>query len=348
MLTRSVVLFTVFCASLIVAQQCPSPTKQCGQACYLDDLYCCPNGILTQKQFCPTDDGTCTYGNEQNWKGWGFFDQFNFFNGADPTHGFVQYVDKATAQSGGLINVTSSGQIYIGVDNQNKAPSGRQSVRIESKNTIKNNLMILDLAHMPGSICGSWPAFWTYGPNWPNSGEIDIIEGVNQETRNSVTLHTKTGCTMAAARDMSGTVKSTNCDANINGNAGCGVLLSKDNSYGDSFNKQTGGVYAMERTDTFIKVWYFPRSSVPADTLSGSPNPCGWGQPDAVFPLGASCGSDFFGGQNIIFNIAFCGDWAGAVFNPGCSGSCTDFVANNPQAFRESYWLINSLRVLSK
>lgn len=40
-------------------------------------------------------------------------------------------------------------------------------------------LIIGDFAHMPGSDCGIWPAFWLVGPNWPSGGEIDIIEGVN-------------------------------------------------------------------------------------------------------------------------------------------------------------------------
>ena len=22
--------------------------------------------------------------------------------------------------------------------------------------------------------CGTWPAFWLVGPNWPNGGEIDV------------------------------------------------------------------------------------------------------------------------------------------------------------------------------
>lgn len=35
---------------------------------------------------------------------------------------------------------------------------------------------------------------WMYGPNWPASGEIDIIEGVNLNTHNSITLHTSPGC----------------------------------------------------------------------------------------------------------------------------------------------------------
>jgi beta-glucanase (GH16 family) len=54
-------------------------------------------------------------------------------------------------------------------------------VRLTSKNSYTHGLVILDLAHMPGGVCGTWPAFWMVGPNWPNSGEIDIIEGVNSQ-----------------------------------------------------------------------------------------------------------------------------------------------------------------------
>ena len=40
---------------------------------------------------------------------------------------------------------------------------------------------------------GTWPAFWTLGGtgNWPNCGEIDIIEHIgSQDTRASFALHT--------------------------------------------------------------------------------------------------------------------------------------------------------------
>jgi hypothetical protein len=48
---------------------------------------------------------------------------------------------------------------YIGVDSTNTASgSGRQSVRLTSTTTYNKGLFILDLAHMPGSVCGSWPA----------------------------------------------------------------------------------------------------------------------------------------------------------------------------------------------
>ena len=36
--------------------------------------------------------------------------------------------------------------------------------------------------------CGTWPAFWANGPNWPAGGEIDILEGVNGFTQNQVSL----------------------------------------------------------------------------------------------------------------------------------------------------------------
>lgn len=87
-----------------------------------------------------------------------FANKFNFFTGNDPTNGYVNYVDYNTAQSSGLYKVENN-QVYIGVDYTNAASGrGRNSVRIESKASYQHGLIILDLAHMPGSVCGTWPA----------------------------------------------------------------------------------------------------------------------------------------------------------------------------------------------
>ena len=82
-----------------------------------------------------------------------------FQQGSDPTNGYVNYVDQNTALADGLIN-TSNNQIYIGVDSTNVATApGRTSVRITSNKSYNHGLFILDLAHMPGGICGTWPAW---------------------------------------------------------------------------------------------------------------------------------------------------------------------------------------------
>jgi len=100
-----------------------------------------------------------------------FFDNFNFFQGADPTHGFVKYQSRGNAQSQGLINENNN-KVYMGVDSNTVNPSGgRNSVRVTSNKAYTHGLFIADIAHMPGSACGSWPAYWLFGPNWPNSGE---------------------------------------------------------------------------------------------------------------------------------------------------------------------------------
>lgn len=101
---------------------------------------------------------SATYVLQDDYKTENFFSMFDFFTGPDPTKGFVTYVDQATAQKSGLIN-TNNGAIYMGVDHQNVASgSGRASVRIASKKTYTHGLIILDLSHMPGGICGTWPA----------------------------------------------------------------------------------------------------------------------------------------------------------------------------------------------
>ena len=79
---------------------------------------------------------------------------------ADPTDGFVEYVDEATAEAAGLIS-TANDQVYIGVDYTDVASSsGRESVRITSTASYNLGLFILDLEHMPASICGTWPALY--------------------------------------------------------------------------------------------------------------------------------------------------------------------------------------------
>ncbi|CDM27100.1 CAZyme family GH16 [Penicillium roqueforti] len=278
-----------------------------------------------------------------------FFDKFNFYTDTDPTNGFVSYVDRNTASGNGLLD-TSNG-IYIGVDHSNTASTpGRQSVRLESTTTYKHGLVILDLAHMPSSTCGTWPAFWMLGSNWPNNGEIDIIEGVNEQTQNQMALHTSDGCTINNG-GFTGTLDTANCYVQASGqssNSGCSIQSDSTQSYGTGFNNVGGGVYATEWTGSAISVWFFPSNAVPADISSGTPNPAGWGTPTALFSGGCDIDSHFNDLQ-IVFDITFCGDWAGSVWgSSSCASyaaSCVDFVQNNPTAFQETYWSVRSLKV---
>ncbi|KIV77202.1 hypothetical protein PV11_09019 [Exophiala sideris] len=295
---------------------------------------------------------TAGYVLEDDYSGDSFFSMFDFFTGADPTNGYVNYVDQSTAQSDGLISSNGSA-IYMGVDHTNVASgSGRSSVRLTSTKSYTHGLIILDLEHMPGGICGTWPAFWTVGPNWPNSGEIDIIEGVNSQVGDSMALHTGSGCSITNNGDFSGSITTPNCDVDASGqatNAGCQVLTSAADTYGIVFNKDQGGVYATQWTSSAITIWFFPRSSIPSDISSGSPNPSGWGTPLSQFQGGCDI-DNFFEDHQIVFDTTFCGDWAGNVWttDPTCSSkaaTCQDFVQNNPSAFADAYWSVNSLKV---
>lgn len=132
-----------------------------------------------------------------NYVGQTLIDGFNFVT-SDPTHGFISYQDKTAALGKGLASVrdSSSGkQVVLKVDTTTTLAAdgsggGRESVRIESIKPVNKGLVVGNFEHMPGSVCGSWPAFWMYGPNYPAGGEIDIIEGANNVKTNLFTAHT--------------------------------------------------------------------------------------------------------------------------------------------------------------
>lgn len=190
-----------------------------------------------------------------------------------------------------------------------------------------------------------------FGDSWPNSGEIDIIEGVNADTSNSITLHTSAGCSVNTDGSQSGTsLNNANCNTD-NGNTGCGATTTTANAYGTPFNNNGGGVYAMQWESSGIYVWFWPHASVPGDITAGTPNTANWGLPVVAFNGGSGCNiDDHFTGHNIVFDTTFCGQWAGqqAVWAATCSGAaatCVDYVAGNPSAFADAYWLVNSVKV---
>ncbi|KAL6833821.1 glycoside hydrolase family 16 protein [Trichoderma sp. SZMC 28015] len=283
-----------------------------------------------------------------------FFSHFDFYADSDPTHGFVEYVDAQTANSLGLAG-TSIGGVFMGVDyTTQNPPKGRKSVRVSSQQSFTHGLFIADIAHMPGSICGAWPAFWMLGPDWPFSGEIDIIEGVNTQTTNSITLHTGPGFSVSNNGSTSSTqLLSSDCGPN-NSNTGCGQSTADNQNYGDGFNAIRGGVYATEWTSEHIAVWFFPRTNLPLDITTGAPNPDGWGQPLAKFTGVNGCSIDnYFKNNQIVFDTTFCGDWAGQAWasNSECAAladTCEDYVSNNPSAFAKAFWLINSVKVYNQ
>lgn len=203
------------------------------------------------------------------------------------------------------LTFASPSAAVLRVDNtETNASTGRHSARLTSKNQYDDGLFIFDIAFAPYG-CATWPAVWLSDPsNWPYNGEIDVVEAVNQATSgNQMTLHTSSGCTMKSKREMTGTSLTTNCYNGTDGNAGCGVK-GPDASYGEEFNANGGGVYAMELRSEGIRVWFFARNSIPSDITNGtSPNPSTWPEALADFPSTHCDIGSHFKNQSIITNI---------------------------------------------
>ncbi|KAL4911009.1 hypothetical protein BDW74DRAFT_172465 [Aspergillus multicolor] len=292
-----------------------------------------------------------TYQLVDTYSGVDFFEQFRYFDEEDPTEGFVRYVNKSIAQSLNLTYASPTSAV-LRVDATTKnATHGRNSVRIESRNSYDTGLFVFDIIHSPYG-CGTWPALWlTDGYNWPENGEIDVLEVTNNGTDgNAVTLHTTSGCEMDVRRKQLGSTTYTTCDNSTNGNAGCGVQGASE-TYGEVMNRGGGGVYTLELRPAGIRAWFFPRDSIPADLRlantsfvndTAKPDPSTWGTALADFPNTSCDIPSHFRNQSIIANIDLCGQWGGSpnVYSGQwvCPGKCEDLVRRHPERFEKAYW----------
>lgn len=77
-----------------------------------------------------------------------FFSAFDFFDGPDPTKGFVKYQNQEDAIKQGLVGYLEDTQsVFMGVDYTTKDAAGRAAVRLESKKSWNHGLLVADIRH---------------------------------------------------------------------------------------------------------------------------------------------------------------------------------------------------------
>ncbi|EGN96843.1 glycoside hydrolase family 16 protein [Serpula lacrymans var. lacrymans S7.3] len=307
-------------------------------------------------------NSTKTYAIQDFYQGEDFFNEWYFFTGADPTSGNVNYQSQSDAQSKGLAYVNSSdNSTVLRVDSWSSVQSGgnRDSVRISSMKNYTGGLFILDASNMPTG-CGTWPSFWSTGPNWPLAGEIDIVEGVNNQATNQYTLHSgiETPCTLSTPPanntaaslnstlvNFTGHLMGTNCYSNQSSDGGCAIGDTDTRSFGNGFNGAQGGVFALLWENSGMSMWHFARSEIPSDITARAPQPSNWSTPVGYWS-GETCniGESFYE-HTLVFDTTICGNWAsGAYGSSGCPGTCSDMVANATN-FADAQWVINYVAV---
>jgi hypothetical protein len=67
----------------------------------------------------------------------------------------VYYVDAGTAQNARLASVNDKGNFIMAVDTTGTVTDLRQSVRIQSKQSYRGGIVVLDAVHMPTG-CATW------------------------------------------------------------------------------------------------------------------------------------------------------------------------------------------------
>ncbi|KAG8743609.1 hypothetical protein FRC10_011672 [Ceratobasidium sp. 414] len=226
------------------------------------------------------------------------------------------------------------------VDNTTVLQPGqhRKSVRIQSKKRYNGGLFIIDIERAPHACVG---------PKWPHGGEIDIFEGVHENTKNQATFHTVSGCRIEHPENFTGNLVAADC-SHENGGAGCGLINDSVASFGAPFNAVGGGVFATRWDSNGVYGWFFHRSTIPRDITSNTPNPLNWGKPTVLLGSDSCPPNKYFWDHVIVFDITLCGDLAGPTYvDSGCPGTCADSILNPANYYNTSWSIVRALHYSS-
>lgn len=282
-----------------------------------------------------------------------FFNDWNFYGNVDNlTHGNVNYLDETDAFNDKLAFTNDAGNAIMRVDNTTALQfnQNRNSIRVSTKDQFTvGSLWITDLLHVPYG-CSVWPAFWASAVDWPSGGEIDTFEAVNNETMSTMALHTGPGCVHSPSAVQSSTlINQTDCSTAVNNNEGCTITNPTITSYGAAFANNGGGVYVTEFAVDGISIWFFNRSSIPSSILGNSStiDTSNLGIPVANWPASNCTITEFFQPQQLVFDIALCGDFAGnaQIFQETCPGVCYDDWVLDPTNYNNAYFEVQYVRV---
>ncbi|KAG7336732.1 glycosyl hydrolase family 16 protein [Nitzschia inconspicua] len=236
-----------------------------------------------------------------------FLDYYDFADGPDSlgSAGYNTYVSKDRAQELGLFQTEEEDDdddiavlLKSAAGTTKRDVNGnrfRESIRLEGKKRLDRGLIVLDVRHMPAG-CGVWPAFWTTDEtHWPDHGEIDIVEGINNQDVVKTALHTSDQCSMYAhvprwawsgewdtatglpdtftgRLNFDNRLEADNCWVMAPhqwANQGCVAVSQENGTIGTAMNDVGGGVYVLEwdPDNGYIRSWVFQRHNIPTNLL---------------------------------------------------------------------------------
>lgn len=275
---------------------------------------------------------------ELAWKAEGetFFDDWQFIE-KSMTRGAEWYLNRSEAIYQSVAHASPAGAI-IRVGEQ-VHPFKRRSLMLHSPQAWRPDVgfvVAMKYKHVPYGP-GVWPAFWFLNSDrpWPSGGELDVLEYANDETA-KVTFHTDQNCSLNVPKMLECSAQMTgvdpdmisSCLTNYSGNA-LGCMPPQVRRDGEWYSNNPG-VLVTVWDASGITTFHIPEGQIPADLKADNPQPNTWPAiwRMAFMPFDPKTCVDIAHPQEIVLNIALCGDWAGNAWYSCKECKNTGFIPN--------------------